>query len=411
MKQKGLCYLLILSLVLGIILPCQNVMAASCNIRLSLEKEDIYVGDEFVVTILLEADETISGVEFMLTYDEDALEYIAGSPAVSGGEGTLKISQLDMTTVSQSAKYLIKMKAKKAMTSTIVVDSNATIYNEANAKTMAVRSSNLDIVVQAEKTASKNAQLKSLKLSNGILKPEFSSEVTEYNVIIKEEVTKLIISAIAQDEKAKVQVRGGEQLVPGENEITIIVTAESGDTLSYKVLVDYEEPVTEQTPNETEDIETGFNQEEIEQPVQNLEPITIRTVDANTILTTYASFELKDLDHPAMLPSGYEKTSVVIQGVSITAYTSRKDSDFVLLYACQSGTQPCFYQYDKVEKTIQRFNNQTFLPQKEPVNEEIVSMETQNYKMYAIVMIVFVLLTLLFMVTTIIFFQKSRRRK
>lgn len=394
MKKRSIMQV-VMFLILVLCIPSVKVRAASCNIKLGLDKDKIVVGDEFILTIAVEAEENINGVEFELSYDDNALEFITGSPAVSGGDGTLKISQLDIPDGSKTAKYVVKLKASLAMTTNVKVEPNAAVYNEGSTQGMAVASSTLEVAVDAQETASKDAKLKTLKLSNGKLKPEFSSDVTEYNVSIEEEVSRLIISAIPQDSKATVKVQGGDQLVPGQNEITIIVTAESGDTLKYNVHVDYQEPTPILTP--IEEPEKAPEPETSEETKEEMDPpaIAISSENSKIVLTTYGSFAVEDASN-VEIPAGYEATTVIIQGVSVQAYENRNEiSDFVLIYASKEGTQPRWYQYDKVERTIQRFHVTNAV-------EESKTQQKGEQKASASLLIVFILLSLLFMVTTLI---------
>lgn len=84
--------------------------------------------------------------------------------------------------------------------------------------------------------------LKSLKIEGFSLDPEFTSEVYEYRLTLNEEhndLTKLNIEAIANQEDFTVEIKGNEELKEGENVIEIIVKSKEGDkTTTYKIIVD-----------------------------------------------------------------------------------------------------------------------------------------------------------------------------
>ena len=94
-----------------------------------------------------------------------------------------------------------------------------------------------------------------------ILAPEFSSEVYEYTLNIPEEqndITKLDIVAIGDKEDFTIEITGNENLVDGENIITILVKSKDGEkTAEYKIKVNkvaktveaITEPVKDETPN------------------------------------------------------------------------------------------------------------------------------------------------------------------
>lgn len=82
---------------------------------------------------------------------------------------------------------------------------------------------------------SSNNNLKSLVVSGYNI--NFDSNKKIYYLNVDENVTNLNIEAICEDTKAKVEVNNIDNLVKGENVITINVTAENGDVNTYKLLV------------------------------------------------------------------------------------------------------------------------------------------------------------------------------
>lgn len=84
---------------------------------------------------------------------------------------------------------------------------------------------------------SSNNDLKSLKIEQYELVPEFDPDVTEYSMKISENSDALIVDAEAEDEKAEVKITGNDELLTGENVIEIVVTAEDGSTKKYTINV------------------------------------------------------------------------------------------------------------------------------------------------------------------------------
>lgn len=83
---------------------------------------------------------------------------------------------------------------------------------------------------------SSNSRLASLEITEGVISPEFNSDVTEYAISVPNDITVLNISAVAEDSAAEVEIVGNEELKIGENNIQIIVTAEDGSTTTYNIL-------------------------------------------------------------------------------------------------------------------------------------------------------------------------------
>lgn len=105
---------------------------------------------------------------------------------------------------------------------------------------------------QEEKVILKSLSLKGVNGEEKVdfaLEPEFSSEVYEYTLNIPKEqndITKLEIEAIADKEEFTVEITGNENLVDGENIVTILVKSKDGEkTTEYKIKVNKEAKVVE----------------------------------------------------------------------------------------------------------------------------------------------------------------------
>lgn len=104
---------------------------------------------------------------------------------------------------------------------------------------------------------SSNNYLKSLEVDG--YEVEFDKYTNEYKITVKNDVTSLDISALAEDSSARVEITGNENFKEGENIVTITVTAENGETREYKLVVTKEEKkqavtTTEETSNTAEKV-------------------------------------------------------------------------------------------------------------------------------------------------------------
>ena len=80
--------------------------------------------------------------------------------------------------------------------------------------------------------------LSKLEIKNQTLSPKFDVKTYEYTIGLKEDISSLEIEAVANDEKATVEIIGNENLKDGENIITIIVTnSETGEIVTYQIIV------------------------------------------------------------------------------------------------------------------------------------------------------------------------------
>lgn len=103
-----------------------------------------------------------------------------------------------------------------------------------NGKTAYIYSNNLTKTAP-EEPKSTDKKLKTLEIQEGVLEPEFDPDVTRYSISVANNVEKATINAIANDEKAKVEITGNEKLVSGANKVKITVTAEDGTTRIYNI--------------------------------------------------------------------------------------------------------------------------------------------------------------------------------
>lgn len=84
---------------------------------------------------------------------------------------------------------------------------------------------------------SSNNYLKSLVIKGYDISPEFKKTSNTYFLSIDENIDSLSVSAKAESSIAKVNVYGNTNLKTGKNKILITVTAENGDTRTYRIYV------------------------------------------------------------------------------------------------------------------------------------------------------------------------------
>lgn len=80
--------------------------------------------------------------------------------------------------------------------------------------------------------------LEKLKIEGIELEPEFQTDIYEYKIELREDIEKLNITAISNEINSNIEIAGNENLVEGENVITIIVKSENEEkTTIYQILV------------------------------------------------------------------------------------------------------------------------------------------------------------------------------
>ena len=89
--------------------------------------------------------------------------------------------------------------------------------------------------------ASNNNYIESLLVHEGIINPIFDKETLNYSVDVRGNISKVTLDVILEDDKARYEVIGNENLKKGSNFVTIRVTAENGDVKDYIVEVNLQE--------------------------------------------------------------------------------------------------------------------------------------------------------------------------
>lgn len=136
-----------------------------------------------------------------------------------------------------------------------IVDANGseTLTSSLNtaSKTFTTNTSNVTIVVTAEdgsiqnytlnlvRAKSTDANLSSLIVNPGELVPVFSKETRNYNVTVDGSVTSINVNATPLSKYAKVEsITGNTNLNFGNNQVEVVVKAESGNTVTYTINVE-----------------------------------------------------------------------------------------------------------------------------------------------------------------------------
>lgn len=253
---------------------------------------------------------------------------------------------------------------------------------------------------------SANSYLSSLTIDGYELDSAFDKESLEYSVTVKEGTEKIKINAQLADSSASVSGTGELTVSEGLNTFNVVVTAENGSKRTYvlKVTVKEYEPINVTIGKEEytvvrkrnnlpviseyfiekeitigEDIVEGYYNEKLDYEVVGLKNsignITYYIYD-NGNYTPYNEqvfngTVLRVLDKE--IAEGYKKTSFSYNDTNITSYQEVKldilkntyaldnneisGNDFYLFYAINVETgKEELYQYDALEKTVQRYN-------------------------------------------------------
>lgn len=326
--------------------PASIAYAASAEVNILADQTEVTVGENLMVTIQINADTEFADFEANLLYDETILEYKQGSSKVAGSSGFLRIMDSNISEATKSRKYVLEFKALAIGTAEISFSTPIMVYDNATGIEMAVSSNQLEIEVKAEQTASNNAFLKALEISPSSLTPEFDKNIFTYSTTVDADTEKIIVNASREDENAIIRIAGNESLKEGENKIIITVIAQSGDIIEYTINASREFKTEDSTEESPVTIPSSHGNFEV---IKNGEDL---------VVIYNGRYKIVNPDPEFVIPSGYMKTKSNITGQSIDVYVPEEniDYDFVLIYAENEMGEAGLYQYDKVEKTMQRYN-------------------------------------------------------
>lgn len=195
------------------------------------------------------------------------------SVTTSNGEGLKIYNSLNKKTISaDSGKAVTVPIMEGTNTLTITLNSGATatrkVYSQKEEETPGnfIEEPQEDIKVLLKSLSIKSVKSEEKEAIDFKLTPEFSSEIYEYSIIIPQEyndITKLDIKAIASQDDFTVEITGNENLVDGENIVTILVKSKDGEkSATYKIIVNKEAKAVEAVTEPVEDVPQTISEEE-----------------------------------------------------------------------------------------------------------------------------------------------------
>ncbi len=348
----------------------QKAYAASAAIEFTASENQVRAGGKITVICTVKSDSAFSDTDFYITYDPKLLKFVTGGSKVSGSKGMLHASSVGNETETNKRVFSLSFIARKRGTTSVGISNQARIVT-ANRTALSVSSNRVTINIMntdtdsgiemplvtaspvvapsdipTEAPKSTNANLKVLK-SSGIndLKPEFDPKITQYETSVDKDTDHLYFSFQTANKKANVRLEGNEGLTEGLNQISIIVTAESGRRKEYQIAVRKEsEQETEDRLWRESDGTDGFG-------------FHVLQKKGKTVIQNNYNFTVLEVSDETLIPAGYIPTKVQLDGVEIPAYTMESDMDnnYLLLYLKGPNEEKAVYQYDRSEKTLQRY--------------------------------------------------------
>jgi len=414
--------------LISFVLFSTGVEAASVSIKSNYYT--ITKGSSVTVTATVSSDSPIVSIEGTLM--------CKGAGASTG----VSMEFDDVSNSLYSKSYSTTVKSTSSGTITCSV-SGARITSMASDSWQNISDKSISITVKEPvyvppKTYSSNNYLKGLEVEGYAISPEFNKDTVEYSLEVPNGTENVKINATLEDSKASVSGTGEIEVNEGTNKIEVKVTAENGNEKVYVINVTVKEldPIEVKVDGKKYTI---IRKEDILEVPENYEKSSIKIGDDDVLCyknmvteniliglkdeegnskyysynekinkyTLYngykiGSVNLNILSMPSSeLPDGYSKVSFeyndnkidgyqyIEKGVTYAADDSVKGSDFYLIYAVNelSGEEG-LYVYDKLEGTVQRFNNTLTLTYQEKADTYLL------YLLIAVVLLAITIITL-----------------
>lgn len=364
LKKRALYIIIAFIFIMAVcLINSRDVQASSAAVSVTANNSNVAEGDTVYVIITITSSDEIGGFKGYFSYDNSVLKYVTGGSVASGNDNEFLVSDTDRESGSYRLKYAVKFTARAAGNTTVMLKSPYAVYGYGdNAEEMSVSYSPLNIVVSPKKDKpakvtkkpantkkpavteepqvtpspavynnSGSARLRSLKVKDVTLSPEFSPDIYKYSGTVYTDSPDLDISYETEDMDADVIIKGNGGLSEGKNTIKIIVRNSIGKKAVYKLSV-------------------KVKREEV-QPDGN---ISTSLRDGSVVLKANDEYTVAELKDRELIPEGFGETEMKMGGSVIKVYSSESDTEhkFVLIYCKRGDNKPEFYLYDKEEQML-----------------------------------------------------------
>lgn len=379
---------------------------AATNISIKAGQSQVAVGK--TVSVSITVPDGAEAWTYKVSYSSDVLKLVSGDLTPMGFAGedsrtnTIIFSGIKVgtATVSVSGVNGISMGGKDYDASGSISISVVAVSNPSGSKTSGGSSgsgsSGTSKVTPTPDTRSSNNSLASLTISEGTLSPAFDSSVTEYSVNLSSKTTSINVSATPSDTKATVKGTGDIAVQPGDNTISIEVTAENGTKKTYTINAYVDEAPLVYTEFEGRSlgvvrnlrnvtIPQGFTETTTTLEGQEVKAWTNETIGITLVylvdeeenaafyvyspdkgvISKYVTFEFNGqnytfagIDESLREQDGLTYGKVEVLGNEIDGFTFNDEnlSSFVVLYLMNENNEYGFYTYDTVNQTLQMYS-------------------------------------------------------
>ena len=292
-------FLKLIIILIIFLFPLISFAEESANVSLKCDKDNIKLGEELELEINLDGKKT-AAYQVNIFFDEEKFDFISEvDNNMLVKNGIIKIVWYDekggLNAAEGNLKRLV-FKAKEEGIGNFTI--NGEFYDE-NCNYILTNFNSLDIKVgdfpDENEYINESTNLETLAIENEILYPAFDNNINDYDIEISNNVSNLNILAIPEDENTSVLINGNENLIEGDNKITIKVKSQSGVERNININVHKRNDIEEAEYSAhkgdlKEELEEAYKIEKILSQNENFKN-TIDTLDDN-----YENYMNKDFE-------------------------------------------------------------------------------------------------------------------
>lgn len=322
MKKK---FLILFSIFILFLTP-NIIKAASANVQISAPSS-VYVGETVTVSVTISSSASLGSWQYTVAYDDSILgDSSQGQTVASYAENSGKTSVTNSWTFKAKSSGSVTFSIPSIVVYAFDDDSEMSLGGSTSASINVIKPSNNgnngsndgNNGGHSDYKYSDDNNLSSLNIEGFDI--DFDSSVTEYSVSVPNDTKKIKIGATANDGNASVSGIGDYDVKEGNNEIKIVVTAENGDTKTYKINV----------------------------VVKELSPIEVKVNDK-----TYSV--VRKNDKLPKVNATYKSSTILIKGESVPCYHS-EITDIYLIGLMDDKGKVELFNYDSKSDKFSVYN-------------------------------------------------------
>lgn len=260
MKKK--ITILILTLIIAVSV-CGKVLAKT-EVRLTVDKTEIMPNEEFTVSVDME-NAQVAAFNIWIYFDTEKVECLEKKDSINIVDNRIIYTWSSETGKNQNLGKVLDLKFKAKQEGSSLFSLVGEFYNQSGEK-LNMEYNQLEVQIGKENSTEKgisngttqqagtsgeqstnenssqsgalqgeaanqqadksNANLDIMRLGQEGIVPDFSPEITEYYLVVEENIKSLDVTAVPQNSNANLKITGNKNLKNGLNTVTILVTSE-----------------------------------------------------------------------------------------------------------------------------------------------------------------------------------------